>query len=78
MEDSASGILVVLLFFVGICVIVAWFLSITMFIDAAKAKGYPMRETGVLWFVGIFASPLVPGLYVNALPPKNNEDSQER
>lgn len=57
-----------------VCTIVAWIMSISMFIDAARAKGYKMKKTGVIWFVGIFATPIVAGLYVNALPNKNKED----
>lgn len=57
-----------------VCAIVAWIMSINMFIDAARAKGYKMKKTGVIWFVGIFATPIVAGLYVNALPNKNKED----
>ena len=57
-----------------VCTIVAWIMSINMFIDAARAKGYKMKKTGVIWFVGIFATPIVAGLYVNALPNKNKED----
>lgn len=57
-----------------VCTIVAWIMSINMFIDAARAKGYKMKKTGVIWFVAIFATPIVAGLYVNALPNKNKED----
>ena len=57
-----------------VCTIVAWIMSISMFIDAARAKGYKMKKAGVIWFVGIFATPIVAGLYVNALPNKNKED----
>lgn len=56
------------------CTIVAWIMSISMFIDAARAKGYKMKKTGVIWFVGIFATPIVAGLYVNALPDKSKEN----
>lgn len=53
--------------------IVAWIMSISMFIDAARAKGYKMKKTGMIWFVGIIATPIVAGLYVNALPDKSKE-----
>lgn len=67
------GIFLIMLAIV-VCTIVAWIMSINMFIDAARAKGYKMKKTGVIWFVGIFATPIVAGLYVNALPNKNKED----
>ena len=67
------GIFLIMLAIV-VCTIVAWIMSISMFIDAARAKGYKMKKTGVIWFVGIFATPIVAGLYVNALPNKNKED----
>ena len=50
-----------------IVVLIAWLLSISMLIDAGKSKGYSFEKTGLLWFVGIFASPIVLGLYINAL-----------
>lgn len=57
-----------------ICIIylVASIVAISLMIDAGKAKGYPMNNTGILWFVGLFA-PLgfiAVGLYINALPYK--------
>ena len=53
--------------------IVAWLTAISMFIDAAKAKGYTMSETKYMWFVGIFLTPITAGLYVAALPDKSNK-----
>lgn len=56
------------LIIVSVLVLVAWLLSIDMFINAGKAKGYSMANSGKLWFIGIIATPLVVGLYVAALP----------
>ena len=53
---------------IPVAVLVAFCFAIQMMIDAAKAKGYAMDKTGLIWFVGIFATPIVVGLYVNALP----------
>ncbi len=57
-----------------ICIIylVASIVAISLMIDAGRAKGYPMSNTGILWFVGICAplGPIVVGIYINALPYK--------
>ena len=53
---------------VSALVLTAWLLSIDMFINVGKAKGYSMANSGKLWFIGIVATPLVVGLYVAALP----------
>lgn len=47
---------------------VAYVLAISMFIDVMRAKGYKAEKTGILWFVGVLLTPVVLGLYVNALP----------
>ena len=57
-----------ILIIVSALVLVAWLLSIDMFINVGKAKGYSMANSGKLWFIGIVATPLVVGLYVAALP----------
>lgn len=69
-SSGMGGLFLTAAIVVGIAVLIAWLLAISMFIDAAKAKGYPMTSTGLLWFVGIFATPLAVGLYVAALPDK--------
>ncbi|WP_248921981.1 hypothetical protein [Olsenella intestinalis] len=57
------SLLILLAFLVG------YFISIPLLIQAAKEKGhYPNGGTGMLWAVGILASPVVLGLYVCALP----------
>lgn len=61
-----------LFFIVLIVALIASIVSISLMIDAGKSKGYPMNNTGILWFVGICA-PLgfiAVGLYINALPYK--------
>ena len=65
---------------VGFCVLVvaismlaAWVIAVSMLIDAMEAKGYTPKNKGALWFVGIFASPVVLGLYVVALPPADQQ-----
>lgn len=60
-----------LYFFIGIIgaiALVAWLVAIDLLIKAGKAKGYAMKNTGALWFVGIFATPIVVGLYIASLP----------
>ncbi len=62
-----------LLFMLLIVVLIASIVSISLMIDAGRAKGYPMSNTGILWFVGICAplGPIVVGIYINALPYKS-------
>ena len=60
-----------LFFLISACVIIAWCLSINLFINLGKSKGYSMANKGLLWFIGIFATPIVVGIYVLSLPPKN-------
>lgn len=69
-----EAFLALIIFTVGACAVIAWIMSIYMFIDAARAKGYKMKKTGMIWFVGIFTTPIVAGLYVNALPDKSKEN----
>ncbi len=49
-------------------VLIAWLMSIDLLIKVGAAKGYSMDNKGLLWFIGIFATPIVVGLYVAALP----------
>lgn len=62
-----------LIFIIAIVVLVAWCMAISLLVEAAKEKGY-YRDGGAgrLWFIGLFATPLVIGLYVCALPDKSN------
>ncbi len=55
---------------IAILVLIAFLLSIDLFIQAAKEKGYYEDNQGVgkLWFIGIFATPLVVGIYTASLP----------
>ena len=45
--------------------------AISLLIKAAKEKGYHRSSTGILWLVGIFATPVVLGLYTASLPDRN-------
>lgn len=59
----------------AIAAIAAWCLTIGLFIEVAKEKGYYKKEgAGILWFIGLFATPIVVGLYVTALPDKHSEE----
>ena len=51
-----------------IVMLAAWVVAINLLIKAGKAKGYAMENAGILWFVGIFATPIVVGLYIASLP----------
>ena len=51
-----------------VVVIAAWIVSIDLFLKVGAAKGYTMDNKGLLWFIGIFATPLSVGIYVASLP----------
>ena len=65
-SDGGAGLLIII-FLVLLMFIPAYIVAINMFIEAAERKGNDV-STGMLWFVGIFLSPIVVGLYVAALP----------
>lgn len=51
-----------------IAIIVAYFMSISLIIDAIQSKGHRLEKTGTLWFVGLFATPIILSLYAVSLP----------
>ena len=53
------------------CVVVAYFLSISMMVCSAVEKGCPWGK-GRLWFIGIFTTPIVLGVIVAGLPDRRN------
>ena len=60
-----------------IAMVVAGLMAIDLFINLAREKGHKLDNSGMLWFIGIFASPIVLGLYVAALPSKRSESSSD-
>lgn len=58
---------------IAIVVLTAWIASISMLISVIKAKGSRFDSTLIYWFVGLFASPIVLGLYAIALPAKDKK-----
>lgn len=66
----------ILLLVISLLVFIAWVCSIIMLVDVYERKGGPGSHrfpVGALWFVGLFASPLVLGLIVCALPSYSTE-----
>ena len=55
----------------GLTAFVISLIAISLLVDAAKAKGFHRNDAGTLWFVGIFASPIVLGLYTASLPDRS-------
>lgn len=78
MRTGSSGSLEVV-FLIAMIAAVAMFaaglVAISLFVDLAKEKGYYRDDANILWFIGIFASPVVLGLYVMALSNKSSKDS---
>lgn len=65
-----EGLITLITLALCIAVLVAWIMAIAMFVEIAEEKGHYRNGAGLLWFVGLFASPIVLGLYVAALPDK--------
>lgn len=65
-----EGLITLITLALCIAVLVAWIMAIAMLVKMAKEKGHCRNGAGLLWFVGLFASPIVLGLYVAALPDK--------
>lgn len=61
---------------IGICALVAWIYSVYLFVNRAKEKDPKMETSGFLWFIGLFASPIVLGIYVIAMKDVSAEKSE--
>ena len=59
-----------LLIFVLLTAFVISLIAISLLVNAAQQKGFHRNDAGTLWFVGIFASPIVLGLYTASLPDR--------
>lgn len=64
-----SGVLAIIVI-AAICVLIVALVSINLFVSAAREKGHCKEGSGTLWLIGIFASPIILGLYVCALPDR--------
>ena|GEM_PF-880240 len=67
--DSASLIVTIIACVIFACVVVAYFLSISMMVHSALEKGCPWSK-GRLWFIGIFTTPITLGVIVAGLPDR--------
>ena len=74
MKTASFGLVEVVFFLVFVAMIAAGLVAISLFVDLAKEKGHYRDDANILWFVGIFASPVV-GIYVMALSNKSSKDS---
>ena len=69
------GVFAIVIGVLVVVVLVAWLLAINLFINAAKEKGYYKDGgAGMLWFIGIFATPIVVGIYTSSLPDKRGRE----
>lgn len=66
-----------IVFVIPIVVLVAWLLAINLLIKVGEAKGHALSNKGLLWFIGIFATPIVVGLYIIALPDRRAEAARK-
>lgn len=58
---------------VGICAVIAYFLAISALVKVARNKRAELGG-GLMWFIGIFATPLVLALIVIAMPDRAPRD----
>ena len=75
MSGIASTMMVVFSL-LGIVAFIAWLYSIYLFVDIAQKKGHV--NTGPIWFIGIFATPIVAGLYVLMLEDKKGSSASAK
>lgn len=62
-----------------VLVLAACVASISLFIQAAQEKGYYEHGgTGLLWFIGLFATPIVVGLFVASLPDLKGRKAKQK
>ncbi len=65
---NLGGLLSLVSVIVPLVMLAAGIVAISHFIELEQKKGCIEEKTGVYWFIGLFASPLVLGLYVAAAP----------
>ena len=65
---NLGGLLSLVSVIVPLVMLAAGIVALSHFIELGQKKGCIEEETGVYWFIGLFASPLVLGLYVAAAP----------
>ena len=63
-----TGIYLFMFVIIVVIALAARIVAINLLIKAGRAKGYAMENAGILWFVGIFATPILVGLYIASLP----------
>ncbi len=74
-NSTVLGIVLIIDFVILIAVIAAFLFAIKSFADVAKDKGH--RKTGLIWFLGIFATPIVAGLYTLQLRDLKKEKREK-
>lgn len=61
----------IIILIISLVCLSASLIAISELIEATRMKGHCQDGAGLLWFVGIFASPLVLGLITASLPDRN-------
>ena len=71
-------LLFLLLVFLVIAV-VAWVTAIKLYLSVISEKGYVVDNSirGKIWLVGLFATPIAAGIYVNSLPDRSTPTQTE-
>lgn len=64
-EVIIRDLLIVIIIVLIPLTLVAWILAVSKFAEIAKAKGH---SAGEIWFIGLFATPIVAGLLTAQLP----------
>ena len=73
MQKKGFGMdgIVVVYILVLFVVLAAWIAAIFKLVEAAQEKGHYKDGAGILWFIGIFATPIVVGLITASLPDRS-------
>ena len=71
MYDDTDFFGSIILYLLLAIVLVAWIMAVYHLIKAGEAKGHFKNGAGAFWFIGLFASPIVLGLYIVALPDRS-------
>lgn len=76
-SSSDGGAVLFIVVVVAVAVLAAFLAATGLFVELAEEKGYTARSK-LLWFIGVFASPIVVGLYVLSLPDLRNPESRKQ
>lgn len=75
-SDDTAGF-VILFLLIAAAVLGAWIAALNLLTNLAKEKGYT-GSIGLLWYIGLVATPFIVGIYVAALPDRGAQQQVKR